>query len=311
MHGGSYPIQIVVQRTGLSAHTIRIWEKRYGAVKPQRTETNRRLYSEAEVERLSLLRQLTERGQNIGYVARLDTLALRGLLSENASSPITTGAGHSSKPAEVESLLHETLEATRRMDAEALHATLERAERTLGNQGVVQKLVAPVAQALGQRWRDGDLSAAHEHFATAALKLYLGQAAKPFGLSATAPLVVVGTPAGQLHELGALLASACAANLGWRVLYLGPSLGAADLAGAALQNEAKAVALSLVYPDDDPHLPAELSRLRKHLPNTPVIVGGRAAPAYQDALQAIDAAVAGDLSELGSLLDQARRRSTE
>ena len=47
-----YPIQIVARLSGLSPHVIRIWEKRYGAVAPARTDTNRRLYTEAEVERL-------------------------------------------------------------------------------------------------------------------------------------------------------------------------------------------------------------------------------------------------------------------
>lgn len=55
-------IKVVAQRTGLSAHLIRIWEKRYGAVEPERTETNRRLYSDEQIERLSLLRDITQNG---------------------------------------------------------------------------------------------------------------------------------------------------------------------------------------------------------------------------------------------------------
>lgn len=302
-----FPIQVVVQRTGLSAHVIRVWEKRYEAVKPSRTATNRRLYSQAEMERLALLRQLTERGQNIGYVAKLETEVLRGLAEDAAA------AGRPPDPwkasSESEGLVQEALDATRRMDAAALHTILERGERLLGNQGVLQKLVSPLGQALGERWRSGELSAAHEHFATAALKLFLGQASKPYGMTLDAPLLVVGTPTGQLHEVGALLVSACASNLGWRVLYLGPSLGAPELAGAALQNKARALALSLVYPDDDPQMPEELRRLRTHLPTTPLIVGGRAAPAYADTLRAIGAQMATGLDDLGGLLDAARRRA--
>src|SRR3954453_16918076 len=78
--------------------------------------------------------------------------------------------------------------------------------------------------------------------------------------------LVVATPNGQLHELGALLASAAASNLGWLVTYLGASLPAAEIAGAARQNQARAVALSLVYPEDDQKLEGELFRLRESLP---------------------------------------------
>ena len=57
-----------------------------------------------------------------------------------------------------------------------------------------------------------------------------------------------------------------AANLGWQVTYLGASLPAAEIAGAAQQRRARAVALSLVYPEDDPRLAGELTRLRESLP---------------------------------------------
>ena len=77
-----HPIQVVVARTGLTAHVIRVWEKRYGAVTPQRTETNRRLYSEDQIERLSLLRRLSETGHGIGFIAKLPTERLEKLLEE-------------------------------------------------------------------------------------------------------------------------------------------------------------------------------------------------------------------------------------
>ena len=62
------------------------------------------------------------------------------------------------------------------------------------------------------------------------------------------------------------LVGATAAHLGWQVTYLGASLPAAEIAGAAVQKRARAVALSLVYPEDDPRLPGELTRLREALP---------------------------------------------
>jgi DNA-binding transcriptional MerR regulator len=66
----------------LSAHVIRIWEKRYGAEEPQRTGTNRLLYSEEQIGRLSLLRDITRNGHTIGNVAKLPTEKLRELARE-------------------------------------------------------------------------------------------------------------------------------------------------------------------------------------------------------------------------------------
>ena len=94
--------------------------------------------------------------------------------------------------------------------------------------------------------------------------------------------------------------------------YLGVSLPAAEIAGAARQNRAKAVALSLVYPEDDPRLEGELTRLREALPpEITLLVGGRAAPAYRPVLERIGAIEMKDLNHLCSVLDQLRKPATQ
>ena len=115
------------------------------------------------------------------------------------------------------------------------------------------------------------------------------------------------TPQGQLHELGAVMAAALAAEQGWRAVYLGPSLPAAEIAGIASQNKARAVALSIVYPDDDPNLERELRDLRRFLPqNVAVLVGGRAAEHYGTEIGAIGAVLIKDLAQLQAELAKAR-----
>lgn len=304
-----HPIDAVARKTGLSAHVIRIWEKRYRAVEPARSATNRRQYSDEEITRLSLLRALTQAGQNIGYVAKLPTEKLRALLATPAAA-----TADESRPARIAAappspavLLDESLAAVRALDTRALAAALKRAELALGTQGMLQRVAAPLARNLGELWREGSITAAHEHFASALLRTHLAQTATTFADSSPQPVLIVATPARQLHELGALLAGAFAANLGWHVTYLGASLPAAEIAAAAVQNQARAVALSLVYPDDDPQLESELIRLRESLPpNVSLIAGGRAVAAYRPALERVGAFPATDLSELGTVLDRLR-----
>ena len=312
MNGPLYPIDAVVQRTGLSAHVIRIWEKRYGAVQPARTATNRRQYSEEEVERLTLLRELTGQGQSIGYIAKLPTDQLRFMIAGGrAPRPeVNQAPRHGTGAAPLSAgLLDYALAAIEAMDAYKLDATLKRAAVALGTQGMLHHVAAPLAQRLGSLWRDGVITAAHEHFATARLRAYLTQTPPMFALSGREPVLVVATPPAQLHEIGALLVSAVAANLGWRVIYLGASLPAAEIAGAAIQHRARAVALSLVFPEDDPLLEPELIRLRELLPTeTNVIAGGRATAAYASVLERIGAVQITDLNTFATLLEQLRRR---
>ncbi len=303
-----HAINVVVLRTGLSAHVIRIWEKRYQAVEPDRTATNRRLYSEEQIERLSLLREITQAGHSISYVAKLPTPKLRLLAAESLTGKNPAPPRTSALPATTEPSFRENcLDAVKALDARALGQVLKRAETTLGTQGLLIRVVAPLAQSIGDLWRDGTITAAHEHFASGVLRTYLAQTMIPFAASAHQPVLVVTTPSGQLHELGALLVAALAANLGWQVTYLGASLPAPEIAGAARQNRASAVALSVVFPEDDPRIAGELTRLRELLPpETQIIVGGRALPAYRETLEQIDALQAKDLAHLGSLLEGLR-----
>jgi DNA-binding transcriptional MerR regulator/methylmalonyl-CoA mutase cobalamin-binding subunit len=312
MSNAGHPIKAVARLTGLSAYVIRIWEHRYGAVKPERTGTNRRLYSLPQIERLTLLREMSQAGHNIGLIARLPTERLRELAAEAGSlrphenlrpRPAGTAVAQSDI-----SLIEECVAAVEALDATALEAAFKRGVRALGTVGLLQRVVGPLAQRIGEMWINGTITAAHEHLASAVMRNFLWNSAKPYGEPKNGPVLVVATPAGQLHELGALLVAALATNLGWRVTYLGASLPAAEIAGAALQSGARAVALSLVYPADDPGLAGELIRLRELLPDeTDLVAGGRAAPAYRETLESIGAFLIGDLSEAAPKLEALRR----
>ena len=81
-----------------------------------------------------------------------------------------------------------------------------------------------------------------------------------------------------------------------------------EIAGAAIQNKARAVAMSIVYPDDDPNLAQELESLRRHLsPEIKIITGGRASESYDATLEKLGAIRTRELSELYRILEQMRR----
>ena len=300
-----HPIQIAAARSGLSPHVIRVWERRYGAIKPQRGHANRRLYSDTEIERLALLREATAAGHPISTIAQLNAAELDGLLAKS----------HTAKRAAISravdagtSFRSEALDAVKRLDATALKQSFQRGVVALGHQGFLQVVIAPLADEIGAHWRNGTITAAHEHFFVAAAKMFLGRATEQFAPEAAAPNLISCTPVGQLHELGAFMVAVAATHLGWRVAYLGASLPAAEIAGAAQQNNAAAVALSIIYPEDDPNLPEELLALRRYLPEqTRIIVGGRAAPAYGETLARIGAIVVDTLGDCCEALDRLRR----
>lgn len=281
------PLQAVVRRTGLSADVIRVWERRYAAVTPARTATNRRMYSEAEVERLLLLVRATRLGRHVGQVAALPTRALRDLVARDetaqglARAPVPA-ARPSGSPAR---FLEKALGAVRALDGAALDDLLGRAGVALPRAALLEEVIAPLMVRIGVLWQEGEIRVAHEHLASAVVRNCLAQLARPRG-GRGAPALVSATPSGQGHEFGALLAALVAEEAGFDVTYLGPNLPVEEIASAAERVGAVVVALSLVHPADDPRLGADLARLRRLLgPDVLIVVGGAAAPSYAEALR--------------------------
>jgi DNA-binding transcriptional MerR regulator/methylmalonyl-CoA mutase cobalamin-binding subunit len=299
-------IKFVARQTGLSVHAIRVWERRYGAVQPTRAENNRRLYSEEDVERLRLLHQATQAGHAIGQIARASAAELRRLLREDLTTRDQVGPAPRGKSRSIaDDLLAAALRAVERLDAADLNDLLDRAAVELGSPAVLHKIVAPLAEQVGDRWRAGDLNVAHEHFATAILTGFLNGFARPYPPGKSAPHLVLATPSGQLHELGAIVVAAAARSHGWRATYLGASLPIEEFAGAARSLNPRAVGLSIVFPPDDDLLVADLKKLRKFLPaECAILVGGRSAAAYRTALREIKATRVDQLEHLYATLDK-------
>jgi len=123
-----FSMKYVARRTGLTPHTIRVWERRYNAVAPERSETNRRLYSESDVERLLLLRRATLLGHSIGRIATLTTDDLRELAEGDTQNIPQTRATFSAQQTEsAEEIIKEAMEAVYSFDREGLEIALHRA----------------------------------------------------------------------------------------------------------------------------------------------------------------------------------------
>lgn len=299
-HG--YPIAIASRRSGLSQHVIRAWEKRYGAIEPMRSDTQRRLYSDEEIERLQLLRHATLSGHSIGNIAGLQTDELRKLAVEQASQNQPAVR----LPDTAESMKSACMEAIERLDSSELERILHKGLASLGRGPLMHRVLIPLITEIGSKWEHGTLRVAHEHCATSVIRTILGSFLHAHSATSNAPILICTTPTGQLHELGALIAASVAADRGWKVVYLGPSLPPEEIAGAFQLSKAEAIALSIIYPADDPALPQYLRTVRQLLPGAPILAGGNSASSYSAALAEIGATTCGNITELSRALDAIR-----
>lgn len=296
----SYSIRAVAEKTGLTTHTIRAWERRYGLLTPERSDANRRMYGEQDVERLQLLVRAIDAGHSIGMIAPLPNEEL-ARLGRNEPSPVT---GYPN-----EDFLGLCERAMLELDSDLFRATLRRATAVLGIERFLLEVVVPLLSRVDRGWDNGGVSISHEHFASAYLRTELEQIRFSIAPPPGAPRMLVTTPSGHVHELGALLVAITAARHGWRVTFLGPNLPAAEISASSKQISASVVALSLVYPEGDLRTIGELKRLREQLgPDVPILIGGSGAPSYQEIVDEIGAVMVLDLGELGEYLSGLRAK---
>lgn len=256
---GLYPMRAVTRFTGLTADVVRVWERRYGAVNPARTAGHARRYTAEDVRRLLLLHEAVRRGHSIGDVARLEDDVLRALLeqssvlrrggatggdpSERVLDELRTG----SAPSESAGVVAEYLGAVTRFEMRRALDVLGAAAAMLSPERFVTGVVLPILDEVGERWSRADLSVAQEHVVSAQVKGFLLTMLR----MAPAPgpgagRVLVGTPSGHLHEIGALTAAWLAAARGWDTVYVGPDIPLPELELAARMADADLVLLSLV-----------------------------------------------------------------
>ncbi len=175
---------------------------------------------------------------------------------------------------------------------------------------LLEQVISQLMTQIGKRWEQGKGRVSHEHLATATIRSFLGHlvATANAAGSGSGPLLLVATPVGQNHEIGALMAAVIAATDGWRIVYLAPNIPARDLAAVVKQQTPAAIVLGITYPPDDTKVAQELRLLRKSIPDhVQLIAGGAAISGYLSVLKEIDAVAVHSLDDFRNCLRKVRQ----
>lgn len=303
-----HPIAVVAERTGLTQDVLRVWERRYGAVKPTRTSNGQRVYTDSDIERLRLLHSATRAGRSIGQIATLDTNVLATMVDEDSTARAErlNAADDSSY---VTAMVDTGLAHARSLDGTELDTHLRRAAARLGVPEFLTRVAVPLLRRVGDEWHAGKLSPAQEHLASSVLHDIFVERMRSFARGASGPKLLIATPAGERHAIGAALVGATAAVEGWNVIYLGADLPASEIASAAIAADVAVVALSVLYVDNRQKLVAELRDLRNRLPlRIPLFLGGAGAGGLSQDLSGPGMRVTEDVAELYEELRRISRR---
>ena len=299
-----YPIRYVALQTGLSTHLIRVWEKRHQAVVPQRTDTNRRVFSREEIKRLQMLKNAVRAGHSISQIASLTTEELRQLVGFDATNGANDSSASEQVSMEADYFFKTSLTTVLDFDAAGLESVLDRAAVHLTRLELIDAVIVPLCKKIGVLWKQGELKIINEHMATTVIQSFLWNLLRSAQVSQTSPKIVITTPAGQQHELGALSVALIACESDWRPLYFGPSLPAEEIAAAAAYAGARAVALSITYLRDDHQLILEVKQLRRYLTgDITIMLGGQGVSPLGNLLGALEIKILKDIDSFRTALD--------
>jgi methanogenic corrinoid protein MtbC1 len=272
-----YTIAEAARRAGVSVPVLRAWERRYGIVRPGRTEAGYRLYDDAAIDRVRAMRHLVSEGWSPRNAATW--IATEGVPASVADRsrdqfPVERSPGD-------DALVGAFVDAAGRLDQAELTGILDEMFARGSFETIVQRLLMPALVSLGEAWANGSLPVAAEHAASAAVHRRLAAAFEAAGSSASAPVVLVGLPAGSWHELGALAFATVARRAGLSVLYLGPDLPPDDWVQAVVRTNPadppRAAVLGIVMKRDRGAADRVVEALRAACPELVVAVGGASA----------------------------------
>ena len=224
-----YSIKDLERISNQKAHTIRIWEQRYGLLEPERTETNIRFYDDQQLKKLLNVCMLMTRGMKISHISKLT----KNQLSEEIDK-IIAESFQSEKHVGV--IIDQALIAIATYDQPLFDQLFSNSVKRFGMVKTYLKIVYPLLVRTGLMWIKDDLIPAQEHFLSNLIKQKLFAAIDALPLPEDPDQTwVLFLNETEDHEIGLLFANYLIRQYGKKVIYLGQRVPYEDLSNVVLQ----------------------------------------------------------------------------
>lgn len=226
-----FTVKQVAALTGIAESTLRVWERRYGIVRPERSSGGYRLYDD---DQLTLLRQMS-------------ALVRAGVPASHAAATVREASAAESPPGLLAGLPgdDDLVAAAASLEPARLTAVIDQAFAAGAFEQVADRWILPQLGLLGDAWASGRLSVAQEHFASAALMRAMAAVFDRAGPAWQGATVVVGLPAGDRHELALLAFAACLRRAGVGAVYLGADVPTTEWVQAASGSRVRAAVIGV------------------------------------------------------------------
>jgi DNA-binding transcriptional MerR regulator len=259
-----YSIKDMEHLSGVKAHTIRIWEKRYALFNPERSDTNIRSYSDKDVRRILNVALLVKSGHKISNVASFDEEKLQDeviRISRNSNDPDRN--------------IDQFLFLTVNLDSFGFEQLLNQIIVEFGFRKAIEQVVFPFFERIGILWQAGSIFTAHEHFVSNLIRNRLIREISNIECNEASKSVLFFLREDEWHELGLLYFNFLAAQAGLRSVYLGQSLPFDDLSNLLTANKYDFVCTSFIHAIEKPELERYLANLSLAFNQDKILITGR------------------------------------
>ncbi|MEM7660423.1 MAG: MerR family transcriptional regulator, partial [Bacteroidota bacterium] len=217
---GRYSIRDLEQLSGIKAHTLRVWEQRYGIIQPKRTATNIRYYNDADLKLILNISFLNRNGHKISKISKMDVQEINDMVMKISDSNLEF-------PNQVNALVI----AMVNLDENRFEKIISTNTLQFGFEQTMLSIVYPFLKQIGILWQTGNINPSHEHFISNLIRQKLivaidGQIGPD---NPRAQKYVLFLPEGELHELTLLFAAYIIKSRHNKAIYLGQSLPVKDL----------------------------------------------------------------------------------
>ena len=252
---GALRIGEFARRVGVSPELLRAWERRYGLLRPIRSDGGFRLYTSDDADRVSRMKGALDEGLSAAEAARralVEALPTDDVLADSRGRLVAAAHAY---------------------DEPAVHAVLDEAFARFALETVLRELVLPALREIGDEWERGEIEIGQEHFATNVVRERLLALGRHWGRGG-GPLALLACPPGERHDVGLISFGLVLRSHGWRILFLGADTPLATLVQAC---EATSPQLVVVASMDATLLEAEGGGLRKLGGSTRLALAGAGA----------------------------------
>ncbi|UTW61177.1 MerR family transcriptional regulator [bacterium SCSIO 12741] len=218
-----YVIKDLERLSGIKAHTIRIWEQRYGLLEPERTDTNIRYYKDNDLRKLLNVSLLLEKGLKISKISAMTETMLHTEVSGYL-------AGSTKVADDLETYLRGLIVAMIELDEDRFHHIFSKSVHEIGFQRTIVELIYPFLVKIGIMWGVEEINPAQEHFISCLIRQKMITAIdqidlKPYRKST----FMLYLSQGEMHEIGLILTHYLLKAHGFKVIYLGQDVPYRDL----------------------------------------------------------------------------------